>query len=99
MCDGEKEQAKCRTSFLLGYTVYSDFVVDTDAPQERTLDGGAAKPLCIKVSWGGSSEEGGAVLTSKFLGLCFVLGARQKVYDWLLSRFLLWGNVPASLSP
>ena len=46
--------------FLLGYTVYSDLYVDADAPQERTLDGGAAMPLSIKVSWGGSSEKGGA---------------------------------------
>ena len=30
--------------FLLGYTVYSDPHVDSDAPQERTLDGGAATP-------------------------------------------------------
>ena len=43
VCDGKKERAKCQTSFLLGYTVYSDSVVDADAPQERTLDGGGCK--------------------------------------------------------
>ena len=50
VCDGVKERAKCRTSFLLGYKVFSGILVDTEAPQERTLDGGAAKPLGIKVS-------------------------------------------------
>ena len=46
--------------YLLGYIVYSDLYVDADAPQERTLDGGALRPLGIKVPWGSSSEEGGA---------------------------------------
>ena len=30
--------------YLLGYTVYSDFLVGTDAPQECTLDGGPQGP-------------------------------------------------------
>ena len=57
--------------FLLGYTVYSGFLVDAEAFQERTLDGGAARPV------DSSSEEGGAahgplhpaLFTSKLLGL------------------------------
>ena len=73
--------------YLLGYTVYSDLLVDSDAPQERTLDGGAARPLGIKVSWGVSSEEGGAahgplhptLLTSKLLGFCFVSDVSEQV--------------------
>ena len=72
--------------YLLGYTVYSDLLVGADAPQERTLDGGAARPLGIKVSWG-VSEEGGAahgplhpvLLTSKFLGFCFVSDVSEQV--------------------
>ena len=46
--------------FLLGYTVYSGSIVDAETFQERTLDGGAARSLSIKVSWDSSSEEGGA---------------------------------------
>ena len=50
--------------------------MDAEAFQERTLDGGAARPLGIKVSWDSSSEEGGAahgplhpaLFTSKLLG-------------------------------
>ena len=33
-----------------GISSMSDFYVDTEAFQERTLDGGAARPLGIKVS-------------------------------------------------
>ena len=82
MCCGEQELAKCRTPFLLGYTVYSGSLVDAEAFQERTLDGGAERPLGIKVSWDSSSEEGGAahgplhpaLLTSKLLGFDVSLG-------------------------
>ena len=42
------------------YSLFRSLYVDAEAPQERTLDGGAARPLGIKVSWGSSSEEGGA---------------------------------------
>ena len=76
-------------------------MVDTDAPQERTLDGGLQSPSV-------SRSEGGAVhgplhpalLTSKFLGWRFVLGDRQR--DSVLASCigaLLWGNVSGSLSP
>ena len=82
MCAGKQELAKCRTPFLLGYTVYSGSLVDAEAFQERTLDGGAERPLGIKVSWDSSSEEGGAahgplhpaLFTSKLLGFDVSLG-------------------------
>ena len=71
--------------------------MDAEAFQERTLDGGAARPLGIKVSWDSSSEEGGAahgplhpaLLTSKLLGFGVSSGMfRQKGFCFGL---LFWG--------
>ena len=69
--------------------VYSLFNISVDAFafQERTLVGGAARPLGIKVSWGVSSEEGGAahgplhpaLFSSKFLAFCFVSDVSEQV--------------------
>ena len=64
------------------YSLSRFFLVDTKASQERTLDGGAERPLGIKVSWDSSSEEGGAahgplhpaLSTSKLLGFGVLSG-------------------------
>ena len=61
-----------------GISSIQTFYVVAEASQERTLDGGAARPLGIKVSWGSSSGEGGAahgplhpaLSTSKLSVLC-----------------------------
>ena len=73
--------------FLSGVYSFSGSLVDAEAFQERTLDGGAARSLGIKVSWDSSSEEGGAahgplhpaLLTSKVFGFGVSSGMfRQK---------------------
>ena len=68
---------------------------------------GGLQPLGIKVSWGSSSEEGGAahgplhpaLLTSKLLGLCFDLGVRTKVFAWFLSRYFVLGKCVCVFEP
>ena len=100
MCWGYPERAKCRTPYLLGYIVYSGLYVDAEAPQERTLDGGAARP--IKVSWGSSSEEGGAAhgplhpavyrSLETLMALLFILLLWSRFcYLLIVSRFLSLG--------
>ena len=74
--------------FLLGYIVYSGLYVDAEAPQERTLDGGAARPLGIKVSWGSSSEEGGAAHGPLHPAVCRSLETLMA----LLFILLLWSR-------
>ena len=88
MCWGYPERAKCRTPYLLGYIVYSGLYVDAEAPQERTLDGGAARPLGIKVSWGSSSEEGGAAHGPLHPAVCKSLETLMA----LLFILLLWSR-------
>ena len=99
MCCGIKELAKCRTPYLLGYKVYSGSLVDAEAFQERTLDGGAERPLGIKVSWDSSSEEGGAahgplhpaLLTSKFF--CFDVSLWMSWPQRFLFRVSCFGSL------
>ena len=69
--------------------------VGAEAFQERTLDGGANRPLGIKVSWNSSSEEGGAahgplhpaLSTSKFFESCFSVLLLGKQVSVLASCF------------
>ena len=80
--------------------------VDTFAPWGRTLDGGTARSLGIKVPRGDSSGEGGAahgplhpaVLSSKFLAFVRFrcLGTGSLVC--FLFRSVPWGSLSAALA-
>ena len=60
LCSDDKERAKSRALSFWGIEFLSDSDVDTSAPRGRTLDGGTARSLGIKVPRGDSSGEGGA---------------------------------------
>ena len=107
-CSDDKERAKSRALSFWGIEFLSDSDVDTSAPRGRTLDGGTARSLGIKVPRGDSSGEGGAahgplhpaLLSSKFL-VFFVtlLMSRNKFSCLFLVQVCALGKFVRCFSP
>ena len=87
LCSDDKERAKSRALSFWGIEFLSASDVDVSAPRGRTLDGGTARSLGIKVPRGDSSGEGGAahgplhpaLLSSKFLAFCYASDVSEQV--------------------
>ena len=87
VCFGEKERAKCRTPFLLGYKVFQVSLSILMRLRSVPLMGGPRSPSVSRSPEDSSSEEGGAahgplhpaLLTSKLSGFGVSSGMfRQK---------------------
>ena len=71
LCSDDEERAKSRALSFWGIKFLSDSDVDVSAPRGRTLDGGTARSLGIKVPRGDSSGEAPRLFILK--ASCFLL--------------------------
>ena len=96
--------------YLLGYTVYSDLLVGTDASQERTLDGGSRKApryqgllgCLLRRGRGGPWAPPPRFVNFKVSWFLFCLGIGclgTSSLIGLLCRFVFWRNLSVTLSP